>query len=167
MNREWDKKFVEELAQALASLGITVYTGDIAGSDAVITEADGEKLPAGCTVTVEHYAEDAAAVYMFFPLYGGLDGGTLGDLIRLVRYMNKYLTIGSFTVNTDDGELYYHHSFIIEEDMDKAVLFGLVGDTLDIASQTAAMGADIASRVIDGTTPVSELLNDDAGAIYQ
>ncbi len=167
MNKEWDKNFIGELAQVLAAFELNVYVGDIEGTDSVVIEADGEKIPAGCTISVEHYAEDAAGIYMFFPLYNGLDEKAVGDMTALVRYMNKYLTIGCFTVNSDDNELYYHHAFIIDEDMDKAVLFGLIGDTLDIATQTAAMGADITAPVLDGTKSVSELLNDEYGAIYQ
>lgn len=167
MSREWDKEFITELGQILEAAGANVTADVIEGDDTLMIEPDGESFPVGCTVNIVHPTEDSTGVFLLFPLFKELVRKVCDDLYALMRYMNKYLQVGSFAVSAQDGYFCFRHTFIVDDDTDRALLIAMTADTLDIAAATAAMGADIAAPVIEGTTPVSELLNNDAVIIQQ
>ena len=167
MNKQWDIRFVEEFAQVLAAGGTYVTVGDIEGERTLIVEAAENGPEAGYTLSVTHPYEDVTCVYLLFPMYSGLDSDTANDIISLTRYLNKFLSTGCFVVSAHDGDVFFRHSFLIDEEMDKAALFMLTAQIIDICAQTAAEGVDILVPVIDGKTPAAELLNDDTSIIQQ
>ena len=165
MNKQWDKDFIEQFAQVLTAGGIKAQVGDIEGTPSVIVEADEDA--AGYTLSIEHPYEDMACIYLLFPMFSRLDGKTANSLISLTRYLNKYLSIGCFVVSARDGDVFFRHSFVIDEEMDAETLFMLTAETIDICAQTAVEGIDILAPVIAGKTPAAELLNEDSAIIQK
>ena len=167
MNKDWDIGFVEGFAQVLAAGGTAVNVGDIEGERTLIVEAGENSAAAGYTLSVDHPYEDMTCVYLLFPMFAGLDSDTANDVISLTRYLNKYLSIGCFVVSARDGDVFFRHSFVIDEEMDAETLFMLTAETIDICAQTAAEGIDILAPVIAGKTPAAELLNEDSAIIQK
>ena len=132
--------------------------GDIEGSRTAVVEADENGAAAGYTLTVEHPYEGTTCVCLLFPMFSGLDSNTAYSIISLTRYLNKFLSTGCFVVSAGDGDVFFRHSFFIDEQMDKAALFMLTAETIDICAVTASEGINIIAPVIEGKTPIAELL---------
>lgn len=167
MNKQWDTDFIKEFAQVLTAGGTEVTVGDIEGERTAVVEADENGAAAGYTLTVEHPYKDTTCVCLLFPMFSGLDSNTAYSIISLTRYLNKFLSTGCFVVSAGDGDVFFRHCFIIDEQMNKAALFMLTAEIIDICAHTAAEGMEIVAPVIEGRTPIAELLNDDHAIIQQ
>ncbi|MBR5089316.1 MAG: hypothetical protein IK093_07805 [Ruminiclostridium sp.] len=167
MSNEWGKDFLTELGKIFSGSGIDAYMTEFGGGDALMIEPDGEEIRANAIVTVEQSDDDCTCVSLMLPLFDKLEPGVAADLVKLVRYMNKYLTLGSFAVSEEDGTFIFSHTFVIDEDTERVILCGIVSEALDIAEETAAMGGDMVLPVIKGEKPVSELLNNESVIVQQ
>ncbi len=167
MNKQWDTDFIKEFAQVLTAGGTEVTVGDIEGERTLIVRAGENGAEAGYTLTADHTDEDTACVYLLFPMFSGLDVSTANSIISLTRYLNKFLSTGCFVVSASDGDVFFRHCFLIDDQMDKAALFMLTAEIIDICAHTAAEGMEIVAPVIEGRTPAAELMNDDFAIIQQ
>lgn len=167
MNKQWDTSFIEEFAQILTAGGTEAAVDDIEGDLTLIVEAAENGAAAGYTLSIAHPYEDMTCVYLLFPMFSGLGRDTADSIVPLTRYLNKFLSTGCFVISANDGDVFFRHSFVIDEGMDKEALFMLTAEIIDICAQTAEEGIDILAPVIEGRTPAEKLLNDDCAIIQQ
>lgn len=163
----WDTDFIEQFAQLLTAGGTQAGVCDIEGTPAVIVQADADDSATGYTLSIEHPYEDMTYVHLLLPMFSGLDESITDSIISLIRYLNKFLSTSCFVASAKDGDVYFRYSFVIDEQMEKTALFMLTAEVIDICEETAAMGMDIIVSLIEGKTPLSELLNDDTAIIQQ
>lgn len=167
MNKEWDIAFINEFALVLDAVGTSVSVTDVEGTHMLIVELDGNHISVGYTLTVEHPDENSTSIYIMFPMFSGLDRETADKLIPLLRYLNKFLSIGCFVISADNGDMYFRHSFVADESMDRSILFTMAAETIDIEMETAKIGMETIYPVLNGITSVSDLLNDDTAITQQ
>ncbi len=165
MNEAWDKELLKELEELLSEAGLEVTREDIAGNDVIVAEYDGENEPEDCNVSVMHLTEDSTEISVMISVMSGLDEKQSDDIAALIPYLNRYLSVGSFGITKQDGYFWFGCSNVIDENTERSKLLKVAAATVDIAYGTAAEAVRIVLPVVNGETPVSELMNDDTSII--
>ena len=165
MSKAWDNALITELESFFTEAGMTVSAEMFGDRQVLVSEYGAENAPEDCNVSVEHLTEDSTVLFIMFTVRSGLDAAQTADVLAVLPYLNKYLSVGCFGIAEADGYFYFSTAMVLDEQADHAKLIRMITATLGIAEATVYEAIDMIAPVLEGETPVSGLLNEDTGII--
>ena len=164
MSDTFVKELTADLSGILKAAGFDAYVDSGDGGDILVTEYGDDNAADSASVIINR-AGELLSVYICAAVWSGLDGGRKDDIAKLLPYLNRYLSLGDFELEEEDGTLEFRYSFIADEKTDRPKLLKIIAAAYAFAARTADEGALLIAPLISGEVQVSELMNDDTSII--
>ena len=158
MAAEWEKAYIEMLAEELTDNSVEAYIEEIDGEPSLvipIAGRPGDKTGHDAKISIEHAAECSCFLIMV-QLYGGIDDKIFSDITEAEARINEVLTVGNVSVLFEKKALFYNYALVFSEDMSAEMLTRQLGLAISIAGKTADAVMDILDPIIGGEISESE-----------
>ena len=162
MSNKWDVELLTELEGILGEIGFIPTIEDFNGKPVLVMEYSGGIACEDCNLSVEHLTDDITAIGVLFTLKSDLDEKQTSDIVRLLPYLNKYLSFGAFSVLEEEGFFCFTASFIIKEDCDRSIIINSISNALTLGLFTTGRALEITLPVISGEASAEELMNEES-----
>ena len=155
MAAEWEKAYIETLAEELTDNSVEAYIEDIDGAPSLvipIAGRSGDETAHDAIISIEHTAGCCCFLIMV-QLYGNIDDQIFADIEKVEAHINEVLTVGNVSVLFETKALFYNYALVFAEDMSAEMLTRQLGLAISIAGKTADAVMDILDPIIGGNIP--------------
>lgn len=167
MAAEWEKAYIEMLAEELTDNSVEAFIEDIDGEPSLvipIAGRSGDKTGHDAKISIEHVAGCGQFLIMV-QLYGDIEEQIFADIEKIEARINEVLTVGNVSVFFEGKALFYNYALVFSEDMPAEMLTRQLGLAVSIIGKTADTVMNILDPFIGGKISAGELLGKGIGKI--
>ena len=165
MNDTFVKELTGDLCETFGAAGINASVDSTDEGDILSVEYGDDNAADGAVVIIDREG-DLLSVYVNVSVWYAGDSRN-AELSQLLPYLNRYLSLGAFELEDEDGDvtLDFRYSFIADQKTDRAKLLKIIAAAYAFAARTADEGALTIAPLMSGEAQVSELMNEETSIV--
>ncbi len=161
MNNDFDGSLLKAILEMVSAAEPDTMIADINGKPVLLTEISGDNATEDRNISVTHLTEDCTAVEIMYTVRSGLDVRQCNDILALLPYLNRYLSIGAFGLLEQNGYFYFHYAFAIRKETEVPLILETLAATLTITDATVQEAILLTAPVLRGELTADDRMREE------